>query len=187
MIQVGAPANIVGYDDIQGQLASARRFAGTEPTDRNYDHGTGDGVNYACLGFDVGDAVFSTWQTPHAMKLNSDLELHFHWSVPTSAAGKKFKLQFDMIEAGVHGTWATVAGSPFTKEVTLAGGEESKHNLDVLDTFTSKNTSVSSLYKVKLSRIAASSDEYGEEVYLDFIDGHYEQDQPRGSREIYVK
>ena len=52
--------------------------------------------------------------------------------------------------------------------------------------FSAVNTTVSSVYICRLTRIAASSDEYGNEVYLIFNDAHYQKDS-LGSKEELVK
>jgi hypothetical protein len=183
----GDQAVNVGYDDIQGGVSSSRRFDVNPPADREYDYGISSGVDFACAGFAVDEGVYLTVQSPHAMKLNSALEQHFHWTVPTSASGKKIKFQLDVIASGVDGAWVKPASSPFTVEVTLDGTENTKHNLAEFGEIEAANTTVSSLYKMKFHRIAASSDEYSGEVYVDFIDGHFQQDQARGSRTEYVK
>ena len=47
-------------------------------------------------------------------------------------------------------------------------------------------TTVSSIYTMRLTRIAATSDEYSGEVYVKFIDCHYQVDD-RGSQEENTK
>jgi len=110
------------------------------------------------------------------MKLNSVLDLHIHYVLPSEDVGKKIKFQLDVIAAGIHGTWAVPTGSPFTREHTIIAGEATKHNLlDICD-IPAVNTTVSSIYTCELTRIAVSSDEYSGEVYVKYIDCHYEKD-----------
>ena len=56
-----------------------------------------------------------------------------------------------------------------------------------MGTVPSSNTTVSTLYLIRLTRIAASADEYTGDVIVLFADGHFQQDQERGSRGEYVK
>ena len=183
----GGQAVNIGWDDIQGNLATSRKLTGSEPTDRMYDYGISGGVEFAALGFDVGDTSFMTVQTPHAMKLSSILEQHFHYTIPTDGTGKKFKFQLDVIVAGVFGAWVKPTSSPFTVEVNMTEDLSTKHSLAEFGTIEALNTTVSSLYKLKISRIAASADEYSGEVYMEFLDGHMMVDQERGSRQEYIK
>ena len=177
----------VGYDDIQGAASNARKLDGSLIAVRAYNYGISGGVTFATNGYDVGDASYITAQTPHAMKLNSVLAQHFHYTVPTDGTGKKFKFQLDVIAAGVDGTWGKPASSPFTIETSMDGDFSTKHKLAEFGSVEAMNTTVSSIFKFKISRIAASADEYGSEVYMEFVDGHMQIDQERGSHEEYVK
>jgi len=108
--------------------------------------------------------------------LNSILDQHIHYMTPTDGTGKRFKFQLDVIAAGIQGSWAVPTGSPFTKEVTMSGDYSNAHQLTDIADIPAVNTTVSSLYTCKLTRIAASTDEYSGEVYIKFIDGHYQLD-----------
>jgi len=164
------------YDDIQVALSGAKVPAANAPTWRTHDFGVGGGVAYSVLGFDIGDYLDFYVQTSHAMKLNSILDNHVHGTIPIDSANDKIQWQLDVVGAPIGGTWAVVTGSPFTKEFTLAGSEADKHNmLDIAD-IPAINTTISTIYLCRLTRIAASADDYEEEVYLIFNDCHYQAD-----------
>lgn len=177
----------VGWDDIQGNVAGGTLHPTATPTWRDYDYSIDFGVAFRTLGFAIGNVIYGTVQTPHAMMLNSTLHAHIHVTTPTDGTGKKFKFQMDVIACGVDGTYSVPAGSPFTVETSMT--EDWTDTQKVIETgmIPSANTTVSSLYKIKMTRIAASSDEYAGEVYVDFMDAHYQRDQSRGSRQEYVK
>ncbi|MBT4147478.1 MAG: hypothetical protein HOE45_11510, partial [Gammaproteobacteria bacterium] len=78
-----------------------------------------------------------------------------------------------VVAAPIGGTFTEVTGSPFTAEATMVSGAETDHGyLDDLAAIPDVNTTVSSIYLVKLKRIAASSNEYSGKVYVLFNDEH---------------
>lgn len=173
MVMVG---DAIAYDDIQVSLSSAKRPASSSPTWRTYNFGIAGGIDFAVLGFAVGDYLDFYIQTSHSMKLNSILDNHIHGTLPSNSTGDKIKWQLDVIAAGIGEAWAVPTGSPFTSEKTLSGTEANKHNLFELADIPAVNTTVSSAYICRMTRIAASSDDYSPEVYLIFNDSHYQKD-----------
>jgi len=177
---------VPAYDDIQVSTAQFARPASQAPTWRDWDYGISGGVQFRVLGFDVNNNADLFIQSSHAMKLQSALDYHIHWSIPSDSAADRFRFQVDAIAAGVDGDFAVVSGSPFTVEYTLDGTESGKHKILDLADLEDVNTTVSTAYIIKLTRIAATVNEYSPEVYLVFSDGHYLIDA-LGSREEYVK
>jgi hypothetical protein len=174
------------WDDIQGQISSAKLPPANTPTWRNWDHGISGGVTFPVLGFAVGDYMYLTFQSYHAMELETILDQHIHYSTPTDGTADKFKFQMDVVAAPVNGTWAVPTGSPFTHEVTMADDYSTEHQLAEICEVPGVNTSVSTIYKVKVQRIAASADEYSGEIYISMSDGHYQKDG-LGSAQEYSK
>jgi hypothetical protein len=168
--------NVV-YDDLQVADAAVRVPTANAPTWRLYDMGVASGVTFGVLGFDVGDLVYFSAQTSHSMKLNTVLDLHLHYILPDNAGiGDKFQFQLDVVASGIGSDFTVPTGSPFTAEHTIVDGEDSAHGyLDIAD-IPAINDTVSSIYKFKLTRIAASADEYAGEVYVLFVDCHYQKD-----------
>jgi hypothetical protein len=174
------------WDDFQVSLSTARLPAVNAPTWRTYNYGVVGGVQFAVLGFDVNNYLDFTIQSRHAMKLSTVLKNHIHWTVPNDAAGERVKFQLDVIAAPIESNYALVTGSPFTVEYVLVGDESGKHNVLGLGDVPGINTTVSTMYKCKFSRIAASASEYSFEAYVDYNDGHYELDG-MGSKDEYSK
>jgi len=174
------------YDDMQVEISLAKVPASNAPTWTTYSFGIGGGIAFAVLGFGVGEYLDFYIQTSHSMEINSILDNHIHWTVPTNDTGKKFKFQLDVIAAGVNEAFAVPTGSPFSGEHTLDGTESGKHKLMELAEIPGVNSTVSSIYVCRLTRIAASSNEYGGSVYVLFDDSHYVKDSV-GSITEYTK
>ena len=169
-------ADAIVWDDMQVALSTAKLPPASAPTWRTHDYGIAGGIEFSVLGFAIGDYLDFKVQTSHSMKLNTILDNHLHGTLPSDDSGKKIKWQLDVICAGIGEAWAVVAGSPFTAEMTLDGTQAGKHNLFEVADIPACNTTVSSMYNCRLTRIAASSDDYPNEVYLDYTDCHYQKD-----------
>jgi len=121
------------------------------------------------------------------MKLNTIIDNHIHFVLPnTTNIGDKWQFQLDVIAAGIDTAWAVPAGSPFTAEHTIVANDNTYHRVLEVADIPASNDTVSTIYKCKLSRIAASANEYGSEVYLEFTDCHCQIDT-MGSRQESVK
>ena len=177
---------VPAYEDIQVSISEFRRPVSNAPTWRSWNYGIGGGVNFSILGFAVNDNVDLFIQSSHKMTLQSILDYHIHWSIPSNSSGSRIQVQVDAIAAGVNGSFDVVSGSPFTVETVLAGSESGKHNILDLADIDGVNDTVSTAYILKLTRIAATSSEYSGELYIVFSDGHYMIDA-LGSREEYSK
>jgi hypothetical protein len=176
------------YEDLQVNINNIRIPAANAPTERLYNHGIGGGVTFPVLGFDVNDYFYFDLQTSHSMKLSTILDNHIHFMTPTDGSGTpdRFKFQLDVIAAALDGNWAVPTGSPFTAEHIIAADYTNSHKLMEIADIPASNTTVSTIYKCKLTRIAATQDEYGSEVYVEFNDSHY-QKNTLGSRQEGVK
>ncbi len=60
--------------------------------------------------------------------------------------------------------------------------DDTYHRVLGIADIDASNDTISTVYKCRLERIAASSNEYGSEVYLIFTDCHFQKDTP-GSRQ----
>ena len=176
-----------GWDDLQGEVSQGRVPASNFPSWTTWNYGIGGGITFAVLGFGVDEYLDFFYQSSHSMELLTALSDHIHWSVPSNDAGKKFKFQLDVIAAGVDEAFAVTAGSPYTVETTLGAAESGWHRLaEFSSDIPGVNTTVSTLYVCRLKRIAASSAEYGSDIYVIYHDAHYIKDQI-GSEGEYAK
>ncbi len=174
------------YDDLQVGTSEAKRPAVNAPTWRTFNYGIGGGITFFTLGFAINDYLEFKIQSTHSTKLLSMIDSHIHWTIPSDSVGDKIQFQLDIIYANRLEDYAVIAGSPFSKEATLDGTEAGKHNkLDIVE-MPSVNTDISTIFICRLTRIAASSDDYANEVYVDFNDSHIQKDTA-GSRTEMVK
>lgn len=165
------------YEDLQVSISNIRIPTSNAPTERLYAGGISGGVTFPFLGFDVNDYIYFDVQTSHTMKLNTILDNHIHFTLPnTTDIGDKFKFQLDVIAAGLDTAWEVPTGSPYNGEHTVATDDNTHHRLLEVADIAASNDTVSTVYKCKLTRIAASSDEYASEVYITFSDCHYQRD-----------
>jgi len=164
------------YDDLQVAVSGGRLPPANAATWRTWDYGTGGGINFPVLGFDVGDRFEFFIQTTHKTQLSSVLDHHIHWSIPANSLGDRFQFQLDVIGAPIGSSFATLASSPFTVEYILDGTESGVHKLLDIANLDAINTTVSTCYICILTRIAATTNEYGPEVYVFFTDSHVFQD-----------
>jgi len=175
------------YDDLQVSISNVRIPAANYPNERLYAFGVTDGVTFPVLGFALNDYIYFDVQTSHSMELETVLDVHFHYVLPnTTDVGDKFKFRLDVVAAGVGVQWAVPTGSPFTAEGTVATNDNTYHRLLELADIPGVNTTVSTVYHCKLSRIAATANEYESEVYISYIDCHYYKDAI-GSDTEYTK
>lgn len=176
------------YEDYLCSLKSSK-LGSTAPSDTTYAFGIGGGVAYPVLGFKVNDFVWFDVQTSHTMKLNTALDAHVHYVLPnTTSTGNKFKFQLDVAVAAINGTWSVPTGSPYTIEGTVATDDNTKHRILDMADIPASNSTASTIYKCKLTRISAAGDgtEYGSEVYVEYVDCHYQRDT-MGSRQETAK
>jgi hypothetical protein len=173
--EVGSSGNgLVVYEDLQVNIGRIR-LGSSAPAWRSYNHGTAN--SYDVLGFEVGESILFDIQTKHAMALNTPLDCHIHFILPnTTNVGDKFQFQLDVIGAAINAQYAVLAGSPFTAEHTIAANDDTYHRLLDIADFPAINSTVSTIYSVELTRIAATANEYGSEVYLKFVDCHAKND-----------
>jgi hypothetical protein len=169
-------ADAVVYDDLQVSASQARLPAANAPTWRTFDYGIPGGVLFDVLGFAINDTFTFKVQTTHATKLFSYLGSHIHWTLPSNSAGDRIKFQLDVIAAPVNEFYAVPAGSPYTVEHVLDGTEYGKHRVLGVASVPEVNTTVSTIYQCRLTRVVASANDYAGEVYLDYNDSHIQKD-----------
>ena len=186
----GDPAVNIGYTDILGSTDSARGLDGKQLTTVAYDYGVG-GVTFAANKMAIGNIAYLTYQSPHEMKLMTVLEQHLHFCTKADETGKSIRFLLNAVGAGVWGQYVSVATN-VNVEYTIAAHNEidpgaGKHWLMELANTTAVNSTVSSIWKIRLERMTPAGTDLADDLYIDFIDGHIQIDQERGSREEYVK
>jgi hypothetical protein len=169
-------ATPVVYDDLQTGGDRLFRPGGDDPTWGTSTYGIGGGVAFSALGFALNDYAEYFVQTTHGMKLNTVLDAHVHYTLPSDSASDRIKFQIDVIAAPIGSDYAAPAGTPFSAEVVLDGTEAGKHNLIEVADIPAVNTTVSTIYICRLTRVAASASDYAPVVYVTFVDCHFQKD-----------
>jgi len=176
------------YEDLQVSISNIKLPASSSPEYEDYAFGVVSGVTYPVLAFALNEYMYFDVQSSHSMKLNTILDNHIHYTLPdTTDIGDNFNFQLDVIAAGINGQWSVPTGSPFTSQISVAANDDTYHRLLEIADIPAVNTTVSTIYKCKLTRIAVTSgDEYAGDVYVIFTDCHY-QKNTIGSRTESVK
>jgi len=172
------------YEDLQISISNVKVPSSAYPTERLYAYGIGSGITFPALGFALNNYLYFDLQTTHSTKLSTILDNHIHYSTPGDGTSDRFRFQLDVIAAAIDGTWAVPTGSPYTTEVIMAGDYSGTHKMAPLADIAAVNTTVSTIYKCKLTRIAATTAEYAGEVYVSFLDSHYQKDTEGSKTEL---
>jgi len=175
---VGVSGNSdVVYDDMQINVGRVRFPGPADPSWTSYNHGIGGGIAFDVLGFRKNDYIEFDVQTSHSMKLNTTFDVHMHFILPnTTTIGHKIVWQVDVIAAGIDGTYAVPTGSPFTATHTVAANDDTNHRLLGLANIPAVNTTVSTIYTIRLTRIDGTATEYASNAYVKYIDCHFRKD-----------
>lgn len=174
------------WDDMQVNISLGRVPASNAPSWTTYNFGVAGGLAFAVLGFGINEYLDFTIQSSHSMQLNTVMDTHIHYVTPTNDSGKRIKFQLDAVAAAVNTTFAVPTGSPYSAEIVLGAASASTHGLLEIGELAAVNSSVSTIYLCRLTRISASANDYGSDVYVTYIDCHYEKDS-LGSETEYVK
>ena len=119
-------------------------------------------------------------QMPHSWKEGSDIYPHLHWSPTTTDTGDvvfSLSYKWQNIEEADPGSWTTM-----TSLVAPADGAAYKHQMDSFGAITGTGKTISSILKIKISRLGGdAADTYGAISLLSQFDIHYQMDST-GSR-----
>ena len=171
--EVGKAGNAdVTYDDMYGAVSAARVPAANAPSWENI---TLDGFTTQALAFDVGEYIDIFVQTNHSMQLNQAFENHIHWTLASDDDGDEIRFQLTGVGAGIGESFSSI-GTLDTGDIVLAGNA-GKHNYLEIGEVPSLNTTVSSVYILRLQRVAVNDgNDSAELVYILFNDSHMKID-----------
>lgn len=170
--QVGRSGGPVTWDDMQGSLSAAKLPPASAPA---WTDITLAGFTTKALAFAIGDYIDIFVQTSHSAKLNQTIENHLHWLIETDDDGNEFKFTIDGVGAGIGGSF-TAMTTITTGDVVLAGNA-GKHNYTDIGEIDVLNTTVSSIYIIRLTRVAvADGVDTSELIYILWNDSHVKVD-----------
>ena len=163
------------FDDLQGQVSGGKLPASNTPTWENITLG---GIVFKALSFAQDDYIDFFIQTNHSTKLSTEIDDHIHWTLAADDNGKKFRFQVTGVGAGIGAAFASI-GTITSSDVTL-NANAGKHNyLEIGHIPGTINTTVSSLFIVRLTRIVPddADNATSRKVYVLFHDNHVEIDR----------
>jgi len=181
--EIGSPGGPYNWNDMLGSISAARVPTSNAPQWTNI---TLDGFTTQALAFDTNDYIDLFVQTSHGAKLNEIIDNHIHWTIASNDAGDEFQFQLTGVGAGVGDSFQSI-GTLTSGDYVLQGDEAGVHNLLEIGDIPAINTTVSSIFILRLTRIAPDDgDDTAENIYVLFNDSHMKFDQS-GSRQEYVK
>lgn len=169
-----AGSNSVIYDDLQVSISTARILAGSTAA---WDDITLDGFSTQLMAFQTDDYCEILVQTTHAVKLQTAIDNHIHWTMDSDDAGDEIAFEVTGVAAGINSAFASI-GTLKSNDYTLLAGDGLKHKLLEIGHFpTTPNTTVSTCYIIRLTRVApADGTDSAKKVFLIFNDCHIEKD-----------
>lgn len=161
-------SNAITYDDLQVSISLGRVPAANAPT---WTDITIDGFTFKGLAFDIDDYLDLFIQTNHSTKLNTLIENHIHWTIAVDENGDEIAFEITGIGGGI-GDAMTSIGTITSSDLVLASNA-GKHNYLQLGDIPSLNTTVSSVFVVRLKRVAvASGTDASGAIHVFFNDCH---------------
>ena len=172
------------FKDINMGSAQLGQPASGAPTEEKFfDEAGGDTGIYA-LAFAVGEYVSGSFELQHDYKEGSNITFHVHWQGKAAPAGGtdnvQWQLEYTVAQQGqtLNATTTIVIETAYTTQYQLV-----RSDFPAID---GTNFDIGDQFLFKLSRIAASADEYGGDAFLTTCGLHYEIDTI-GSRQIVTK
>lgn len=168
--EVGSNGSLEGmYDDLQ---VDANRLQAPDTNPADWNNITLDGFGFKTIAYDEGESMFMMLQTTHGTQLNTQPELHIHWTIDSDDVGNTFQFQVTGVAASI-GTPFTNIGTLKSEVVTLQSGDAGNHNYLKLADLPAINDEVSSVYLLKVTRITPDSGTgTNEKIYTMFLDAH---------------
>ena len=180
--EVGSSGGLAVHEDLQGSISGARYPASNDPTWANV---TLDGFTLKLPGFAVDDFVDLHVETTHSAKLNDILDNHIHWLIESEDEGDEFQFQLTGVGAGMEETFQSI-GTLKSGDRILGAAETGIHHVLGIGDIPAINTTASTVYFLRLTRIAVDDgNETTEPIYVFFDDSHIKIDTMGSLTEIH--
>lgn len=134
--------------------------------------------------FAIGEAVYGAIEIPHDYKEGSDIYFHVHWQGIAAPADGTDNVKWQCEYTVARATATLDAATTIAKESAIT-----TQYVSVMSQFaaiTGTNFKIGDQFLFKLSRIAASADDYAGDALIQTVGLHYECDTS-GSRTITAK
>ena len=168
-------SNIV-YKDMYGQVSTARVPTANAP---GWETFTVGGFTTEVQGFAVDDYLDIFVQTNHDMSLSQLFSNHLHWSLAdNSDSGKYFRFQVTGIGAGIGESFSEITLMD-TEDVLIGASDALKHHYVEIGDVDVPNSTVSSIYILRLTRVdvaLGAGSEAVQPILIFFNDSHMKVD-----------
>lgn len=169
---LGIPGGSIVYNDLLGNITGAKLPAVNFPV---WTDITLDGFTFKLPAFSVGDTFDIYYQTHHGVALNTILENHIHWTLATDDDGDEIRFQIEGVGAGIGDVFQHFG--PLDSGDIVLSGNAGRHNYLDINDIPAINTTVSSVFVIRLTRIAVNDgNDSAELVYVWFNDSHAKLD-----------
>ena len=172
------------WDDLQGSPSQAQFFGGSTADWGDFELVDGSGEDVRMLGFTTGEQAEWWFQTTHAQALSTAIELHVHWFMENDDAGDEFAFQAEVWAAPINGSFSKI-GTYTGDDYVLQAGDSHKHHIyEISDNIWDANTTLSSLFLVRITRVApATGTDSAETVNILYVDCHVLKDELGSAQE----
>lgn len=170
------------WDDLRFP-ASAVRVGSAQPANEQGYRG-GIVLSFAS---NADNSIYFMAQMPHRWKEGTDIEIHLHWTIPTSGAGggaENVKWDLTYSVANIGGSFPVQSSLTVTHDVQNDSAHD--HLLTEIGTIDMAGMTVSNCIIISLTRDVSVANDYAQAAYLVEADIHYQIDS-LGSKEEYVK
>ncbi len=178
----------IRWEDLRVPVTATTRGGSKDPAFDRFKRdlpGTSQGVFVYWFDKTAEEELYFVVQFPHAMKIGTPVNPHFHWVPKTNGGAGK------VVGWGLEYTWANIgevfgvtsmsyANAHYPPDASLVAG---KHYLTSLPEIAKPTGNISSMMSCRLFRDATGSgvtDDYDDDVGLMEFDFHYQIDD-RGS------
>lgn len=164
------------WDDLLVDISLAKVPAANAPS---WDDITLAGFTFKALAFEVDEYVDIFIQTRHAVQLSTIISNHIHWTIDSDDNGNEFQFSIQGVASAIGGSFSAVAEIK-SGNITL-NANAGKHNyLDIGDIPATFNTTVSTIFVLRLKRIAVTAGagiaETARKIFIFFNDSHVKID-----------
>lgn len=168
------------WDDLRFPVGAVK-FGGAglhPPTETVYKGST-------VLAFDTGpndDSIQFIAQLPHKYLEGSDIDIHVHFTIPTSGAGVGAEnVKWDVTYAWANRFDQFPAETAVSKTIDLQNlSADNNFREDIVD-IDGTGKEISSILLCSLTRDVSVANDYADDIYFIEVDIHYRTDTPGGS------
>ena len=171
------------WTDLRVPVTSTKLGGSKDPTfSKITDDGAGSqGVFSYVFSANQEQELYFVTQLPHGWKLESEIDIHVHWSPTTTGAGNvRWGVEYSITDANV-----ALSGTTLAAVTTATGGVANKNITTDIVHIDMTGFDLSALIIARIYREAGhAEDTYSDVAALFEIDFHYQQDSLGSDQEF---